>query len=637
MTEQRAFQNSKKLLLSSQVLVHYDPSLEVILACDASSYGVGAVLSHKMADGSERPVAFASRTLSAAEQRYSQIEKEGLACVFGVKRFHLYLYGRRFTLITDHKPLLQVFDPHRSISSQVSGRLQRGILTLAGYEYKIMFRRTFEHSNADGLSRLPIQHNAEDVSEEAPEVVLLMRGLQDSPVDFAQIKAWTGKDPVLAQVLAFVRTGWPEKEPKAQDGLAPYWIRRAELSTMDGCILWCNRVVVPPRGREYVLRELHGGHPGVVRMKGMARMFVWWPGIDKAVEEMVESCVQCQSCRSSPQVAPLQPWAWPTRPWVRLHIDYAGPLLGRMLLVVVDGHAEWIEAEVLEGATSECTIRKLRAMFARYGLPETIVSDNGACFTSREFTEFLKSNCIRHITTAPYHPASNGMAERAVKIVKDGLKKLGTGDLREKLARFLFQYRITPQSTTGLSPGELLFGRRLRSRLDALRPNAAERVERKQEAQKRNHDMTAKRRSFTEGDDVYVKVYKKGGAWEWAPGCIAKCTGPLSFVVQLKDGRYCRRHQDQIRKRSTGCLEEWIPTEDVTEIPNENEQEVMQEHNDVPRPVGAEERLDDYDGAVREEAEQGGGPNRQVPDVREPEGRPRRNRKQVEKYQAGFS
>ena len=115
MTEQRAFQNSNKLLLSSQVLVHYDPSLEVILACDASSYGVGAVLSHRIADSSERPVAFASRTLSAAEQRYSQIEKEGLACVFGVKRFHLYLYGQRFTLITDHKPLLQVFDPHRSI------------------------------------------------------------------------------------------------------------------------------------------------------------------------------------------------------------------------------------------------------------------------------------------------------------------------------------------------------------------------------------------------------------------------------------------------------------------------------------------------------------------------------------------
>ena len=114
MTEQRAFQNSKKLLLSSQVLVHYDPSLEVILECDASSYGVGVVLSHKMADGSERPVAFESHTLSAAELGYSQIEKEGLACVFGVKRFQLYLYGRRFTLITDYKPLLQVSDPHRS-------------------------------------------------------------------------------------------------------------------------------------------------------------------------------------------------------------------------------------------------------------------------------------------------------------------------------------------------------------------------------------------------------------------------------------------------------------------------------------------------------------------------------------------
>ena len=109
MKEQEAFQKSKDLLLSSKVLVHFDPKLPVVLACDASSYGIGAVLAHKMSDGTEKPIGFASRTLSVAEQQYSQIEKEGLSCVFGVQRFHAYLIGRHFTLITDHKPLLLLF------------------------------------------------------------------------------------------------------------------------------------------------------------------------------------------------------------------------------------------------------------------------------------------------------------------------------------------------------------------------------------------------------------------------------------------------------------------------------------------------------------------------------------------------
>ncbi len=136
----KAFTLAKTLLTSGSLLVHFDPREEILLACDASAYGIGAVLSHRFCDGSERPIGFASRTLSSAEQKYSQIEKESLACVFGVKRFHSFLYGHKFKLITDDKPLLSLIHEHRAIPTTTSNRIQRWAITLSMYEYSIAFK-----------------------------------------------------------------------------------------------------------------------------------------------------------------------------------------------------------------------------------------------------------------------------------------------------------------------------------------------------------------------------------------------------------------------------------------------------------------------------------------------------------------
>ena len=140
--EEKAFRISKELLISSDILVHYNPKHQLVLACDVSAYGVGAVLSHKFPDGSERSIAYyALRLLAPAERNYSQLEK-GLACIFGIKHFYSYVYGRWFDKVTDHKPLLALMSEHRPTSLQVSARVKRWSLLLSAYEYMLLFRGT---------------------------------------------------------------------------------------------------------------------------------------------------------------------------------------------------------------------------------------------------------------------------------------------------------------------------------------------------------------------------------------------------------------------------------------------------------------------------------------------------------------
>ena len=518
--QEKAFRESKQLMLKSQLLIHFNPNLEIVLACDASAYGVGAVLSHRMPDGQEKPVGFVSRTLTDAEKNYSQIEKEGLACVFGVQHFHDYVYGHTFTLQTDHKPLQSLFNEQKLVPPQASARIQRWALKLAAYQYSIQCRSTTQHANTDAMSRLPIPERLEGPSS-PPELVLMVQHLQDAPITSRQIAHWTARDPTLSLILRCVQEGWPDK---CNETLTPYWSRRWELTVHEGCILWGGRVVVPVKGREYVLSELHGGHPGMTRMKALARGLVWWPGIDGEIEAVVKNCQECQEAQPLPATAPMQPWSWPTRPWSRLHIDFAGPMDGRMFLVVVDAHSKWMDVIVMKSATALTTVQRLRTLFSNFGIPESIVTDNGPQFAATEFEEFCRSNGIRHILIAPYHPASNGLAERGVQTFKKGYHKLTGGTVEDRVAQFLLQFRVTPHSTTGRSPAELLFGRNLRTRLDAIRPDLSRTVEKRQDQQKRQHNSRVKVRMFAVKDKVFVRNFGRGKLW--LPGYLLRTSGP---------------------------------------------------------------------------------------------------------------
>ena len=211
---------------------------------------------------------------------------------------------------------------------------------------------------------------------------------------------------------------------------------------------------------------LHESHPGIVRMKALARSYVWWPKIDAELGTQCSTCEVCQSCAKLPPVVPLHPWAWPNKQWSRVRVDYAGPLMGKMFLIMSDAHSKWLEMYMTTLTSNFTTINLMRKSFATLGLSEVIVSNNATTFTIEEFSQFLQKNGVRHVRTPPYHPASNGLAEGAVQTFKGGMKKMQEGSVEIKLLRFSFKYRITPHSSTGVSPAELMFGRKLRSHLD---------------------------------------------------------------------------------------------------------------------------------------------------------------------------
>ncbi len=546
---QQAFEKSKQALVDSPALAHYDATKPLQLACDASPYGVGAVLSQHDKNGNERPVAFASRTLSSAEKNYAQIEREALSLIFGVRKFHQYLYGRVFTLFTDHKPLTSILNPKAGIPTLAAARMQRWALILAGYQYNIVYRKAEENANADAMSRLPANPSESDTENE--DGIFQTTYLDELPIWSEDIERETRHDTLLSKVLQFTSQGWPNKInhlPEAED-LKPYYTRKDQLTVEKGCILWGVRVVIPEKFRERLLNQIHEEHPGICKMKSLARCYLWWPTLDKEIEAKVKSCGICAAVRNMPPTAPLHTWEWPTRIWQRLHIDFAQKG-NHTFLVVIDSHSKWLEVFNLNSTTAEKTCEILRTLFASYGLPEEIVTDNGPQFISSAFKSFLKRNGVRHTLVPPYHPASNGAAERSVQILKRNLEKqvLQKGaflPMAHRLANFLYAYRNTPHTVTGVTPASLFLKRSPRTKLSLIHPNLAETIEHQQRQQKKSHDSpNAKRREFNTGDRVQVKEFNSKNV-KWNDGIIENRLGSLTYQVNVQ-GKTKKIHVDHL-------------------------------------------------------------------------------------------
>jgi hypothetical protein len=560
----QAFNLVKDKLVSSEVLAHYSPEWPLVLTTDASSVGVGAVISHLISEGAhdkdsegfrERPVAYASRSLNKAERGYSQIDKEALSIIFGIKKFHQYLYGRKFILRTDHKPLVTIFGNKVGIPIMAASRMQRWAVLLSGYNYDIEYVPSDKNA-ADALSRLPTGAQAKERKE-----VTYVNFIQNFlPITRKVVKESTFSDDELQKVVLYLQSGWP-KQGQEDGSLKPYSQRKTELYLDRGCVVWGYRLVIPKILQKEVLKELHTGHMGIVKMKSIARSYVWWPGIDADIERTCHECATCAAEGAAPPRSAPQPWPYISRPWSRLHLDFLGPLGGKMYLILIDASTKWLEAFAMQKTTASAVIKVLEETFARFGLPLEIVSDNGPPFTSKEYQHFLLQNGIKATYSAAYHPSSNGAAEGAVKLCKRTIKKaLRDGhNVDSALQSYLMMYRNVEHSSTGVSPAMLLQHRILRTRLELLKDSREVETRARDEQQRQVRCAGGAARQFNVGDRVWTRDFREGR--KWISGQVDRKVGSRNYVISRENGPPMKRHVDQIKCRWDCLLELPFPDE----------------------------------------------------------------------------
>ncbi|CAB4040725.1 uncharacterized protein K02A2.6-like, partial [Paramuricea clavata] len=523
---EKAFIKVKNAIASDCTMAFYDPNRPTKLTVDASPVGLGAVLAQTQENGQDRCIAYASRSLTPVEARHSQTEKEALAAVWGCERFHLYLVGTQFDLITDHKLLEVIYSP----KSKPPLRIERWLLRLQQYKFNIKYRPGSSNP-ADVLSRQPLFTNYKSSTIAEKYVNFIQSHSVPKSLTLDEIRIATLNDPELQRVTSAVKE---DRWNKTDSCLSPYRNQHEQLTVSEcGVILRNSQIVIPKSLRSRVLSIAHEGHQGIVKTKMLVRSKVWWPGIDKQVEQMVKECVPCQAAvHQSPKCQPpLNMTKLPPHPWHTLNADFCGPFPNGEKLI-----------------------------FARHGYPEELITDNGPPFNAVEFTEYLAAHGVHHRRITPYWPQANGEAERFMKTVTKAIRTAHSEGKRwqSELDLFLLNYRSTPHSTTHTSPAELLFNRSIRNKLpsfSSLQHNDGpvehhvvrdkeEKEKMKVHADRRNN---AKESQLKVGDYVLMQVPKDNK--------LSMPFNPKPFkVIEIKGNMVTASNTERTVTRNVSCF-----------------------------------------------------------------------------------
>ena len=511
------------------------------LSVDASMKGLGAAI---IQDGGV--VAYASKALTPTEQRYAQIEKEMLAVVFGCSKFHKLIYGKSDVVIeSDHKPLESLMKKPIHAAPM---RIQKMMLKLQPYEFELIYVSGKNIGLADCLSRIPQPGTIDQLIEDDLMVCTVETTAHSNQEVIARA---TREDEDLQMVMEAIKRGWPEKRLTAHPRTAAYWEYRGELSAYNGIVYRGEKICIPKRLRPKMLEIIHSSHMGIVKCKQRARDVIFWPGLNKQIEEVVSKCETCLAHRNKQQKEPMIIHPLPMLPWNKVGTDLF-EIGNDHYLILVDYYSNFIEVAPLPNTSSRTVIGHIKANISRYGIMETLVSDNGPQYSCREFKEFMKEYNIRHVTSSPGHQQANGLAESAVKSVKSLIKKCKeTGD---DVYLALLDLRNVPRDDTLGSPAQRLMGRRTRTRLPTsealLRPASKDtctvhdRLGKYREKQKEYYDRGSKMLPSIREDNA-VRIRTPQG---WKPAeYVREHDSPNSHIVRAGDqARSFRRNRSDL-------------------------------------------------------------------------------------------
>ncbi|UYV82775.1 K02A2.6-like [Cordylochernes scorpioides] len=537
--QKKSFNLLKQELVSRPNLALFDPSRTTIVSADASSFGLGGILRQEQPDGSLKPIAYVSRTLSETEKRYSQIEKEGLAIVWTCDRLKDYVTGIKIHIETDHKPLIAIFTSKSS--EDMTPRLQRLKMRMMRYSYQISHIAGKKQIVADMLSRKPMSKPHKDELEEELSAYIQSIEFPATEERLLEISRKQKEDSLCSQLAKYCMSGWPKNKREVDPALRGYWQFQEDLTYQNGLLLRGQRILIPKSLRKDILEKLHQGHFGINKCRSRAKESVWWLGISQEIERMVSSCTKCLKERK-PKHEPLMPSEFPIRPWQKVGMDLFY-LNGRWYLIVCDYYSRYPEISLLQNLTAQEVISRLKSIFARHGTPETVRSDNGPQFQKvlgSEFSKFSKEWSFKYITSSPKFPQSNGFIEAIIKNIKQSFKK------EEDCYLTLQAYRTMPLES-GYSPAELLMGRRLRTSVPAIESSLMpryldsealqEREKRRVINQKRLYDKRHDVHSLPplqQGDSVWIRDQRVEGT------VLHKSEEPRSYWVQTPQGKVRR-------------------------------------------------------------------------------------------------
>ena len=541
--QDKAFARIKAELTKPMVLALYDPNAPTKISADASSYGLGAVLLQQ--SGSVwKPVAYASRAMTDTETHYAQIEKEALATTWACEKFAGYILGIRIQIETDHKPLVPLLGTKHL--DDLPPRVLRFRLRLNRFNYSISHVPGKYLYTADTLSRAPIPATSEetdlqDVAESLME--MCVNHLPASNQRLEEYRTAQAADHICSSVINYCRHGWPDKG-KVNADIKPYWNARGEFTVHNGLLLHGRQIVVPKVLQKETLTKIHQGRQGVQRCRLRAKQSVWWPSMSQHIDNFVKGCPTCVK-DATPNSEPMIQTELPDFPWQRVASDLF-MLNGVNYLLVVDYFSRFPEVIKLKTTTSASIIEAFKAIFSRYGVPETLVSDNGPQYTSQEFSEFTKSYNFCHVTSSPHFPQSNGQAERMVKTAKKLLKESDDPYMA------LLTYRTTPFPWCGHSPAELLMGRKLRANLPLTKEQLSPQWPDLEEFKRQNKAFKSKqKRDYDRRHSVRPLPQIPNGAKAWDTSgdqpvsgrVVAPTKAPRSYIVETPGGRVRRNRR----------------------------------------------------------------------------------------------